>query len=233
MHFAGISAVDQVDLTVTRGAFVGLIGPNGAGKTTLIDAICGFVASTGEVSFSGRAVAHLPAHERSRLGLHRTFQTIELFDDLTIRENLMVPIARDNGAGRPVSVGQALDLVGLTAQADSLPRQLSNGERKLAGLARALRGSPDLLLLDERRRGLDSTESQLLGDRMLGLLSLGISILLVDHDLDLIMRVCDRVDVLDRGRLLVSGPPDEVRSNPLVHEVYIGTAATETPAEAG
>jgi ABC-type branched-subunit amino acid transport system ATPase component/branched-subunit amino acid ABC-type transport system permease component len=233
VRFAGISAVDNVDLSVARGAFIGLIGPNGAGKTTFIDAICGFVGSTGEVLFSGRPVAHLPAHERSRLGLRRTFQTTELFDDLTIRENLMVPIIRDNVAGAAVSIEEALDLVGLADHADSLPRQLSNGERKLAALARALRGGPDLLLLDEPAAGLDSAESQLLGDRMLSLLNLGISILLVDHDLDLIMRVCDRVDVLDRGRLLASGPPDEVRSNPLVHEAYIGSAATEASDTAG
>jgi ABC-type branched-subunit amino acid transport system ATPase component/branched-subunit amino acid ABC-type transport system permease component len=232
VRYAGVSAVDKVDLTMTRGSFIGLIGPNGAGKTTFIDAICGFVGSTGDVWFAGRPVAGLPAHERSRLGLRRTFQTTELFDDLTIRENLLVPVARDNVTGVAVSVGEALELVGLADQADSFPRQLSNGERKLAGLARALRGRPDLLLLDEPAAGLDSAESQLLGDRMLSLLGLGISILLVDHDLDLIMRVCDRVDVLDRGRLLASGPPDEVRSNPLVHEAYIGGAATETPAEA-
>jgi ABC-type branched-subunit amino acid transport system ATPase component/ABC-type branched-subunit amino acid transport system permease subunit len=232
VRYAGVSAVDNVDLTMTRGSFIGLIGPNGAGKTTFIDAICGFIGSSGEVVFSGRPVVHLPAHERSRLGLRRTFQTTELFDDLTIRENLMVPVVRDDVTGTAVSVDEALDLVGLADHADSLPRQLSNGERKLAGLARALRGSPDLLLLDEPAAGLDSAESQLLGDRMLSLLDLGISILLVDHDLDLIMRVCDRVDVLDRGRLLASGPPDEVRSNPLVHEAYIGGATTETSAEA-
>ena len=190
VRFAGVSAVDNVDLTMTRGSFIGLIGPNGAGKTTFIDAICGFVGSSGEVLFTGRSVTHLPAHERSRLGLRRTFQTTELFDDLTIRENLMIPVVQDNMTGAAVSVDEALDLVALADHADSLPRQLSNGERKLAGLARALRGRPDLLLLDEPAAGLDSAESQLLGDRMLSLLDLGISILLVDHDLDLIMRVC-------------------------------------------
>ena len=141
---------------------------------------------------------HRPAYERARLGLRRTFQTTELFEDLTIRENLIVPTRAhaaggDGTASESFSVEEILRLVGLADKAECLPRQLSTGEAKLAGLARALRGEPKLLLLDEPAAGLDSQESRELGRRLLSLLDLGISMVLVDHDLELVMGVCDEV----------------------------------------
>ena len=227
--FGSVVAVDAVDLTVRPGSLVGLIGPNGAGKTTFIDAVCGFVPAGGSVRFDGQPVEHRPAHERARLGLRRTFQTTELFEDLTIRENLIVPARAhtpggDEQASNHFSVEEILRLLGLQDKAECLPRELSTGEAKLAGLARALRGEPKLLLLDEPAAGLDSQESRELGRRLLSLLDLGISMVLVDHDLELVMGVCDQVVVLDRGRLLAAGPPETVRRDPAVRAAYIGGA---------
>ena len=227
--FGSVVAVDAVDLTVRPGSLVGLIGPNGAGKTTFIDAVCGFVPAGGSVRFNGQPVEHRPAHERARLGLRRTFQTTELFEDLTIRENLIVPARAhapggDGQASNDFSVEEILRLLGLQDKAECLPRELSSGEAKLAGLARALRGEPKLLLLDEPAAGLDSQESRELGRRLRSLLDLGISMVLVDHDLELVMGVCDQVVVLDRGRLLAAGPPETVRRDPAVRAAYIGGA---------
>jgi ABC-type branched-subunit amino acid transport system permease subunit/ABC-type branched-subunit amino acid transport system ATPase component len=227
--FGSMVAVDSVDFTVRPGSLVGLIGPNGAGKTTFIDAVCGFVPAGGSVRFDGQQVERRPAHERARLGLRRTFQTTELFEDLTIRENLIVPArARAAGGDEPASnsfsVEEILRLLDLQDKAECLPRELSTGEAKLAGLARALRGEPKLLLLDEPAAGLDSQESRELGRRLLSLLDLGISMVLVDHDLELVMGVCDEVVVLDRGQLLAAGPPQTVRRDPAVRAAYIGGA---------
>jgi len=253
VNFGRVKAVDGVDLTVYPGSMLGLIGPNGAGKTTLIDAICGFVPATGTVRFAGADVHRMRVHQRARYGLRRTFQSTELFEDLTIRENLLVsararsagtsdaddePVGVAERAGRdtgePLSVEEILRLVGLQDKADRYPRELSNGESKLAGLARALHGGPRLLLLDEPAAGLDSAESRMLGDRLIALLDLGISIVLVDHDLELVMGTCDEVVVLDRGRLLASGSPSVVRHNPAVRAAYIGShdagTAGESPA---
>jgi ABC-type branched-subunit amino acid transport system ATPase component len=222
--FGSVSAIDGVDLVIRPGTLTGLIGPNGAGKTTLIDALCGFVPSTGEVHFDRRRIDRMPIHQRARLGLRRTFQNTELFEDLTIAENLIVP-APAHADGQPagqLSVEQVLELVGLTDKADCYPRELSTGDTKLAGVARALRGEPRLLLLDEPAAGLDSRESQLLGDRLLSLLDEGITMVLVDHDLELVLRVCDYVVVLDQGRVLASGVPADVRSDAAVRVAYIG-----------
>jgi sulfate-transporting ATPase len=228
--FGQVEAVGGVDLTVYPGSLIGLIGPNGAGKTTLIDAICGFVASTGTVRFDGADLHRMRVHQRARRGVRRTFQGTELFEDLTVRENLVVPSrgrGADHDAGDRFSIERILRLVGLEDKADKYPRELSNGESKLVGLARALRGEPRLLLLDEPAAGLDSAESRLLGSRLQSLLDLGVSIVLVDHDLELVMGICDEVVVLDRGRLLASGPPTVVRHDPLVRAAYIGAHAED------
>jgi branched-subunit amino acid ABC-type transport system permease component/ABC-type branched-subunit amino acid transport system ATPase component len=238
--FGSVVAVDSVDFTVRPGSLVGLIGPNGAGKTTFIDAVCGFVPAGGSVRFAGQPMEHRPAYERARLGLRRTFQTTELFEDLTIRENLLVPARAhtadgDGLASDRFSVQEILRLLDLQDKAECLPRELSTGEAKLAGLARALRGGPKLLLLDEPAAGLDSRESRELGRRLLSLLDLGISMVLVDHDLELVMGVCDEVVVLDRGQLLAAGSPETVRRNPAVRTAYIGgddaTASVTEPEE--
>ncbi|MFE5008740.1 ATP-binding cassette domain-containing protein [Streptomyces sp. NPDC056696] len=235
--YGSVVAVDAMDLVVRPGTLVGLIGPNGAGKTTFIDAVCGFTASEGVVHFEGRPVHACPPYQRARLGLRRTFQATELFEDLSIRENLVVPArahpAEDGGGGMDrFSVEEVLELLGLAGKADCLPRELSTGEAKLAGLARALRGEPKLLLLDEPAAGLDTYESREFGQRLLSLLDLGISMVLVDHDLELVMGVCDEVVVLDRGKVIASGPPEAVRRDPAVRKAYIGgTDGDDEPEE--
>jgi len=228
VRFGAVKAVEDVDLRVRQGMLIGLIGPNGAGKTTLIDAVCGFVPSSGQVTFHGRTLSGLRVHRRARHGLRRSFQSVELFEDLTVRENLVVPSRAGHDTGLDdarFSVEAVLALVGLQGKAELYPRQLSAGETKLAGLARVLRGEPKMLLLDEPAAGLDSAESRQLGDRLVHLVRMGVTIVLVDHDLDLVMRVCDEVVVLDRGRLLASGPPAAVRQDPRVRAAYIGAEA--------
>ena len=222
--FGSVAAVGGVDLVIRPGTLTGLIGPNGAGKTTLIDALCGFVRSSGQVSFAGTSIDAMAIHQRARLGLRRTFQNTELFADLTIAENLLVPVGARQGAQAAVqlSVEDVLELVGLDGKADRYPRELSAGETKLAGVARALRGNPRLLLLDEPAAGLNSQESRLFGDRLLVLLDQGITMVLVEHDLELVMRVCGHVVVLDGGRVLAAGEPETVRADPAVRLAYLG-----------
>jgi ABC-type branched-subunit amino acid transport system ATPase component len=216
--FGGVRAVDGVSFEVRPGRLHGLIGPNGAGKTTTIDALTGFVAHRGQVRFRGRDLAGFAAHQRARAGLGRTFQSLELFDDLSVRENCQV------GAGGPApSVDRALDLLGLATVADRLPRELPLGHRKLVAVARALARRPQLVLLDEPAAGLDSDESAQLGHHLRAVVDQeGITVLLVDHDMGLVLGVCDRVTVLDFGRVLAEGTPEDVRSNHEVIDAYLG-----------
>lgn len=233
VSYGGLVAVDAVDLDVGDGAIVGLIGPNGAGKTTCIDAVCGFVAASGHVVLDGRALDGLPPHGRARAGLVRTFQSVELFDDLTVRENLLVAAAptrwwsllADALAPRRtrVDVDWALDALGLTDAGDARPRELPAGARRLVGLARAIVSRPRVVLLDEPAAGLDPSESAALGERLRALPALGISVLLVDHDMHLVLGVCEEVTVLDFGQVIARGTPAEVRADPAVARAYLGT----------
>ena len=164
VSFGGVHAVDDVSIAIGEGTLVGLIGPNGAGKTTLIDALCGFVRATGELTFAGQQIGKLPAYRRAQLGLSRTFQTVELFDDLSVLDNLLVAASRPrwwsfvadalhlSPRHRPEVVDQAIELLGLEAIVDRTPSEVSLGEQKRIGVARALASSPRLLLLDEPRR---------------------------------------------------------------------------------
>jgi branched-chain amino acid transport system ATP-binding protein len=231
--FGGVLAVDRVDLDVGDGELVGLIGPNGAGKTTLVDAITGFVPFTGRVELEGRGLGRLPSYVRARLGLVRTWQSTELFDDLDVHENLAVV---SGGALRPSSpdaigdrapVTDALALVGLGWAAEAMPSELSEGQRKLVGVARALAARPRLLCLDEPAAGLDSRESDELGVRLRELADRGQSTLLIDHDMRLVLGICDRVVVLHFGRVIADGTPEVVRDDPAVIAAYLGAAAAK------
>ncbi len=245
--FGGLNANDQVDLAVPEGKFVGLIGPNGAGKTTFIDAITGYVPmSAGTATFAGEDIGGFKPHERAARGLVRTFQSLELFEDLSIRDNLLV-------AGYPTKwysfildmlrltpknaevterVDWALDLLDLTDSADAMPTDLPHGRRKLVGVARALAAKPKLILLDEPAAGLDTAESQKLGQRLRTFLDHDMSVFLIDHDMGLVLSVCDYIYVLDFGQIIAEGTPAEVRDNPAVKAAYLGEQAGEVQAQA-
>ncbi len=245
VSFGGVHAVVGVDLEVGDGRLVGLIGPNGAGKTTFIDAISGFVRSEGRVELDGNDLSRVAPHVRARRGLARTWQSIELFDDLTIGENLVVASHRPSVWGTiretltpPRSgsdeIGPVLELLGLEAVVDRLPGELSQGQRKLAGIARALVVKPRVVCLDEPAAGLDTNESEELGARLRGLADSGQSMLLVDHDMGLVLGICDDVVVLEFGQVIARGAPDAVRNDQRVIAAYLGSAAsTLEPAGEG
>ena len=241
VSFGGLRAVDDVELEVSDGQLVGLIGPNGAGKTTFIDAISGFVPYRGRVELDGRPLDGLAAHQRAWRGLARTWQSIELFDDLTVRENLAVASYRPSVwatvkevLSRPVSTTAAVDeavaLLGLDAALEEMPSDLSQGQRKLVGVARALAAQPRLLCLDEPAAGLDTREGEELGRRLKEVAGAGQAMLLVDHDMGLVLGISDYVVVLEFGRVIAHGPPDVVRRDRKVIEAYLGSAAAELEA---
>jgi len=243
VSFGGLRAVIDVDLEVREGQLVGLIGPNGAGKTTFIDAITGFVPSRGKVELDGRDLTSLPPHARARHGLARTWQSIELFDDLTLLENLTVASHRPSTLAtlkELVSTASAdtepnraiLERLGLADRANEMPEDLSQGQRKLVGVARALAARPRLLCLDEPAAGLDTRESEELGLRLREIVDTGTPTLLVDHDMGLVLGISDYVVVLEFGQVIAEGPPDVVRRDRRVVEAYLGSAAAEVSREA-
>lgn len=228
VKYGNVTAVDDVSFELRAGEIVGLIGPNGAGKTTLVDAICGFVPATGRVTAGDVRLDRMSPHRRARAGLGRTFQDIELYDDLTVAENLKVAAGRSpDGAAE-----HALELLGITDLADVAAADLSQGQRQLVSLARVLAGEPRVALLDEPAAGLDTAESQWLGARLRAAQTSGTAMLLIDHDMDLVLGVCDRVIVLDLGAVIASGTPDEIRTSDKVVEAYLGSPLATSTTEA-
>jgi branched-chain amino acid transport system ATP-binding protein len=242
VRFGGVHAVEDADVVVEEGELVALIGPNGAGKTTFIDAITGFVRYTGRAELDGKDLEGMAPHERARRGLARTWQSTELFDDLSVRENLTVAAHRPSflalvgdlvgkRIGESAAAEQALELLDLGSIADATPDHLTQGQRKLVGVARAIAMQPRLLCLDEPAAGLDTRESEDLGQRLRKIADAGTATLLIDHDMGLVMTICDRITVLEFGKVIAAGSPDEVRRDPRVVKAYLGGAAAERPDE--
>ncbi|HWC40121.1 MAG TPA: ABC transporter ATP-binding protein [Acidimicrobiales bacterium] len=248
VRFGGVLAVDQVSLSVEPAAITGLIGPNGAGKTTIFNVFGGLQQPTeGKVLLDGRDITKLKAHARARRGMARTFQRLEIFGSLSVRDNIQVAAeirkswARDRS--RPAAVADELiERIGLGEVAGARVDAVPTGTARLVELARALATRPSLLLLDEPGSGLDHQETAVLGDVLVDLAAggmagpggrpEGMAVLLVEHDVELVMRVCDRVNVLDFGRLIAEGTPAEVQSDPAVQAAYLG-ADDSALSEAG
>ncbi len=242
VDYGGLRALDDVSVHVGSGQTVGLIGPNGAGKTTLFDCILGLVApSSGVVELFGNDVSGWPMHRRARLGVGRTFQRLELFGSLSVVENLVVAIESVQSVGglanellrRPASIdvrtrahdraAELLDLVGLTETAETRAADLPMGHARLLELARCLATDPALLLLDEPSSGLNEHESGRLADLLRRLRAdRGLSLLVVEHDMDFVLGLSDRVYVLDFGKLIAQGTPGDVQRDPIVHAAYLG-----------
>ena len=235
VRYGSNTAVDAVSLDVARGEIVGLIGPNGAGKTSLIDAVTGMAQmSDGKVLLDGVDITDWTPHRRANAGMRRTFQSLRLFDDLTVTENLVVAAETDTRLGflrdlfrprqAPIATGRALSMTGLESHAAAYPRDLSAGTRRLVGVARAVVSEPAVVLLDEPAAGLDTTETEELGSVLLRLAESGVGLLLIEHDTELVFRVSDRVVAIDFGKEIVSGPADQVRQSEILISAYLGSA---------
>ncbi len=261
VRFGGVAALNDVSLAVKPGTVTGLIGPNGAGKTTLFNVISGLQApGRGSVHIFDTDVTSMKPHHRARLGLARTFQRLELFGSLTVGENVQVGLESEvkpwhwrprmlrRKKSRPATAPAATDTaaasvdlatcdhllsgVGLEGLRDRYASSLPTGSARMVELARALAIGPKLLLLDEPGSGLDETESTALGQLLSTLAAGGMGVLLVEHDMELVMRICDHIYVLDFGDIIASGTPDEVRQNPMVQAAYLGEAPPEDESPA-
>jgi len=248
-RFDGLVATDDVSLDIPAQGISAIIGPNGAGKTTLFNVISGFLTpSAGHVTFDGQDITGKPPEMIARLGLVRTFQLVQLFDDLTVLENVKVgfhlhtrgglltalaPGGRARREEREVDA-QARDLLrrtGLVEQAETSAAVLPYGQKRLLEITRALAARPKLLLLDEPAAGLNRQETQALAALLRDIAASGTAILLIEHDMSLVMSVTDHIAVLDFGRLIARGTPDEVKRNPDVIAAYLGTQAEAAEGE--
>ncbi|MFJ5924250.1 ABC transporter ATP-binding protein [Kitasatospora sp. NPDC092948] len=247
MRFGGLTAVNQVDLTVRQGEIVGLIGPNGAGKTTFFNCLTGlYVPTEGTVTYKGRVLPPKP-HLVTQAGIARTFQNIRLFSNMTVLENVLVgrhtrtreglfsAILRGPGYRRAEQESreratELLEFCGLAAKADHLARNLPYGEQRKLEIARALASDPGLLLLDEPTAGMNPQETRAAEELVFAIRDLGIAILVIEHDMKFIFNLCDRTAVLVQGQKIVEGDRETVQNDERVVTAYLGAPLEDTTA---
>ena len=239
-HFGGLQVLQDVNIEVPGGAIFALIGPNGAGKTTVFNLVTGLLKpSSGSISFLGQDLAGVAAHRITRLGIARTFQNIRLFPDMTLLQNVMVgrhhltnysgiaalfalPSFREAERRSSERALELLSWVKLDHKAESTADNLSYGEQRKLEFARALATEPKLLLLDEPVAGMNSSEKAVLMEEIRNIRDRGYGVFLIEHDMRFVMNLCDRVAVLNFGRIIAEGAPEEIRNNPEVIEAYLG-----------
>jgi branched-chain amino acid transport system ATP-binding protein len=248
MQFGGVTALSEVDLYVDQGEIAGLIGPNGAGKTTVFNVVTGvFQPTAGQILFTGKSIVGKKRYQVTRAGIARTFQNIRLFPDMTALENVMVgtdahhrtsvpgamlrlPRHRSEERDGRARAVELLTLVGIPERVDQVARNLPYGDQRRVEIARALATSPELVLLDEPAAGFNPREKRDLSDLIRRVRDSGYTVLLIEHDMGLVMQVCDRITVLDFGRKIAEGPPMEIQADERVINAYLGVAADAEPA---
>lgn len=246
IRFGGVVALDAVNFSVEAGEVFALIGPNGAGKTTLFNCVSGvYVPTGGTVSLGGQDISRLKPFQRARLGMTRTFQNLQIFENMTVVENVMVGF-RTRERGNPVthmlglpsirrqnretyaSAMELLELIGIGERAQEKSGEQSYGVLKRLEIARALATQPKVLMLDEPVAGCNASETADVDAVIRKVANMGVAVVLVEHDMHMVMGLADRVHVLDRGKTLAHGAPDEIRANPAVIEAYLGAPEEET-----
>jgi branched-chain amino acid transport system ATP-binding protein len=232
--FAGVEALRDVSLELRQSEVAGLIGPNGAGKSTLVNVLSGFDRPTsGRVLLEDRDVTRWPAHRRGRHGLARTFQHSHAFGSLTVRENVEVSALGVGASGRAASrrANELLDLLGLTAYAEQPASALAHGDERRLGVARALATQPRFVLMDEPAAGLSEAEVPRFAVAVRAVRDRGAGVLLVDHNIALVLEVCERIQVLDQGTTIAEGTPKEIRADLGVAAAYLGESAVAEEPE--
>ncbi len=238
--FGGLVAVNEVSMQIEKGSIVGLIGPNGAGKTTVFNVITGnYTPEKGDIRFKGQSIVKKKPHKIVELGISRTFQSIRLFSTMSVLENVLsgyhcrmksgvlssmfhTPSQRKEEKIAIEKAMEALEFVGLADRYNDIATSLSYGNQRLLEMARALVSGPELIILDEPAGSMNDPETELLLRLIFSMRDMGITVLLIEHDMGLVMRACERLFVLEYGALIAEGNPDEVRKNPLVIEAYLG-----------